>query len=366
MTTIIVGAGASGLACAVRLKQNNRSMQVIVLERLERIGKKLLATGNGRCNLSNSNAHHSDEVLQFFLSIGLLTKEEDDGRIYPYSNQASTVLELLEKSCRDLGVEIITDCTVNSIDSDLTVSTDCGIFMADALVIAAGGQAQKNLGSNASGYKLLKSVGHKITPLYPSLVQLTSSSKYPSIMKGQRAKCNMTILLDGKDVKSEYGEVLFTDYGLSGIVSMNLSYIVSKNFADSSPKKCHAVLDLTPDISSEQLSEHIKKFGDLSGILGGRLARIIDKQAQGDIQKAVNFTKHWKLIITGTKGYDFAQITYGGASLDEFDCFESKKVKGLYACGEVLDRQFPCGGYNLNFAFYSGIKVADCIANSNG
>ncbi len=361
MTTIIAGAGASGLACAIRLKQNNPSNEVIVLERMSRAGKKLLATGNGRCNLSNINAPKSEKVIEFFSELGLVTKADDEGRIYPYSNQALTVLETLENECSRLGIEIITDCTVESIDKDLCVTTDRGIFTADNVVIACGGTAQKQLGSNASGYKLLSELGHTITPIYPALVQLTSSSKYPRILKGHRVKCNMSILLDGEIKKSEYGEVLFTDYGISGIVVMNLSHIASENFTRENPKKCHAVLDLIPDFSEDELCIYLKKHRNLNGILGSRLGGIIEKQSEGDIEKEAKYSKLWKLIITGTKGFDFAQITGGGARLDEFDNYKSKKVDGLYACGEILDRQFECGGFNLNYAFLSGIETADRI-----
>lgn len=363
MTTIIVGAGASGIACAIRIKQNNPNVNVIIIERLATIGKKLLATGNGRCNLSNEASPYKEEVVSFFNKIGLVERADDEGRIYPYSSQATTVLEILEDECKRLGVEIITDCTVTGIDEDLCVTTDCGMYMADSIVIATGGMAQKALGSNGSGYELLKGIGHSITPLYPALVQLTSSSKYPRLIKGHRTKCNMKILLDGEIQAEEYGEVLFTDYGLSGIVTMNLSSVVSKNFCEKNPKKCHAVLDLAPDLSLNDISAHLKSFGSLKGILGSKLANAIEKHADGDKEKMAKYVKSWRLIITGTKGYDFAQITGGGADTSEFDNFESKKVKGVYACGEVLDEQFECGGFNLSFAFYSGIKVADKITN---
>ncbi|MGN1421341.1 MAG: NAD(P)/FAD-dependent oxidoreductase [Eubacterium sp.] len=365
MTTIIIGGGASGLACAIRLKQNISDCDVIVLDRMNTVGKKILATGNGRCNFSNINAEHCDEVLDFFHGLGLIERADEEGRLYPYSNQASTVLDTLTEGCKRLGVEIITDCTVTGIDRDLCVTTDCGIYMADNIVIATGGKAQKNLGSDGSGFSLLQSIGHKITPLSPALVQLTSSSKYPRALKGQRAKCNMSILLDGEAVCSQFGEVLFTDYGLSGIVAMNLSETVSENFSSQSPKKCIASLDLIPDMTEQEISDYLNRFGNLSGILGRKTSDIIEKQSSGDLEKTAHISKNWQLIITGTKGYDFAQITKGGADLKEFDGFQSKKVSGVYACGEVLDRQFSCGGFNLNFAFYSGIKTADQIAEKN-
>lgn len=363
MTTIIIGAGASGLACAIRLKMNNPQNDVIILERLNQVGKKLLATGNGRCNLTNTASPYYDTVSDFFASIGLVMRSDEEGRVYPYSNQASTVVEILEEKCHELGVEIITECTVYDIDNQLTIESSNGIFMADRVVVASGGKAQKSLGSDGSGYSLLRKLGHTITPLSPALVQLVSSSKYPRALKGHRVKCNMTILLDNEAVCSDYGEVLFADYGLSGIVTMNLSEIAGRNFTSEQPKRCHAVLDLIPEMSREEIEAYLDKFRSLKGILGLKLADIIEKQADGSIDKMIACAKSWRLIITGTKGYDFAQITSGGATLDDFDEFESRLVKGLYACGEVLDKQFECGGFNLSFAWYSGISVADKICN---
>ena len=361
MNTIIIGAGASGLACAISLKKNMPGCEVTVLERLSQAGRKILATGNGRCNLSNTKAEHCDKVLEFFGEIGLVTRTDSEGRIYPYSNQAATVTELLLRECERLGVEIITDCTVTGIDSMLCVESECGIFSADCVVIAAGGRAQSALGSDGSGYELLKKLGHSITPLYPSLVQLTSPSKHPRALSGLRVKCNMKILLDGEAVKSEYGEVLFTDYGLSGIVTMNLSDAVSRNFLSDNPKKCIAELDLIPDMSEEEIEKYINRYKNLDGILGKRLADIISKQAEGNSARFAKYAKHWRLIINGTKGYAHAQITGGGADLSEFDGYASKLCDGVYACGEILDRQFECGGYNLNHAWYSGIKTAEEI-----
>lgn len=364
MTTIIVGAGASGLACAVRLKQNNPLNEVIILERMPRTGKKLLATGNGRCNLSNEKALYKDETVSFFESIGIVTRTDGEGRIYPYSNTAVTIVDALTEKCLETGVKIITDCKVTDIEKNLVVKTTKGNFNGDNVVIAAGGKAQSSLGSDGSGYDILKKLGHTITPLSPALVQLTSPSKYPRKLKGHRVKCKMTLLLDGEKVAEEYGEVLFTDYGLSGIVTMNLSGIAGKNFANENPQKCHAVLDLVPEMTENDLKNHIEKFGSLQGILGKPLAEIIAKQAQGDALIQAQYAKNWKLIINGTKGFDFAQITSGGADTNEFDNFQSRFVKNLYACGEILNCQYPCGGFNLDFAWHSGIAVADQISKS--
>lgn len=367
---IIIGAGASGLACAVRLKQNNSSTEVCILERLDTPGKKILATGNGRCNITNKNAEHCNEVKDFFGSIGLILKELDEGRIYPYSLKAETVLSVLLDECNKLSIKIITDCAVKTVlkkPNGFTVRTERGDFDCGFVVFAAGGKAQSALGSDGSCYSILKSLGHSVTPLFPSLVQLTSSSKYPRAIKGTRARCGIKILIDGKETAHEYGEVLFTDYGLSGIAVMNISAAVSEAFSSGRKPKCLAVLDLIPEFSENEVKRHIEEFGNLKGILGTKLCAIIEKQAgQGNAAAQAKTAKNWQLIITGTKGFDFAQITSGGIPMDETDSFQSKKSKGIYLCGELLDRQFPCGGYNLDFAWHSGITAADSITKECG
>ena len=238
MTTIIIGAGAAGLAAAISLKQNLPDEKVIVLEQLPVAGKKILATGNGRCNLTNKNAEGYKNVKDFFSKIGLVLCEEDQGRIYPYSLKAQTVLDILLEACGKLDVEIITDCTVTEIEKNLTVHSSKGIFKADSVIAATGGMAQKGLGSDGSGYSLLRPLGHSTTALTPALVQLTSSSKYPRAIKGTRTRCCLKIEINGVIKGSENGEILFTDYGLSGIAAMNLSYLVSENFAAKAPEKC--------------------------------------------------------------------------------------------------------------------------------
>lgn len=362
---IIIGAGASGLACALRLKQKNRNARVCIIERLQSPGKKILATGNGRCNITNTHAEHYTEIKDFFTSAGLLLKELDEGRVYPYSLKAETVLSVLLDNCEKLGVKIITDCTAQSVsksENGFLIKTSKGSLEADFVVAAAGGKAQSALGSDGSGYSLLKQLGHSITPLFPGLVQLTSSSKYPRTIRGTRTRCGITIWIDGTPAAREYGEVLFTDYGLSGIAVMDVSAAVSKAFAGGEKPKCLAVLDLIPELTEEEVFEHINRFGNLKGILGTKLAAIIEKQTGGEAGLQAHTAKNWRLIITGTKGYDFAQITCGGIPVSEIEDYGSKKMKGLYICGELLDRQFKCGGFNLDFAWHSGITAADNIA----
>ena len=361
MQVLVIGGGAAGLCCALRLRQLDPTVSVTVLERLEQPGKKLLATGNGRCNLTNAHAPHSRQVLQFFASLGLMTRQEEQGRVYPYSLRAATVLHLLLHACRKLGVHLVTGCRVERIIPGFTVQTDKGTFTGDRVVVACGGQAQPALGSDGSGYQLLRALGHTTTPLYPALVQLTSSSKYPRKLKGQRTRAAVTLTVNGKPAAESRGEVLFTDYGLSGIAIMDVSWAAGQNFARLEPQKCCVILDLIPEWDESRLLAYLRQFGSLRGILSAEVTEILERQAAGDPVRLVHIAKHWQLIVTGTKGYAFAQITGGGVPGGELEGFASRRVPGLYIVGEVLDVQQPCGGYNLNFAFYSGLAAAEQI-----
>lgn len=365
MKVVIIGGGASGITAAIKLKQNNPKIDVTVLEHLDEILKKIHATGNGRCNIANKNAEHYREVEELLTSLGLMLREDEDGRMYPYSLQAGTVVQVMRSACDRLGVKIITGCTVKKSehrDNAYYIHTDKGEFEADALVLATGGKAQGALGSDGSGYAYARAFGHTVTELSPALVQMTSSNKTCRILKGTRTKCNVKIETNGEIVGEEYGELLFTDYGLSGIVIMNLSHLISDRRLESGEDKSVAVIDFVPEVSEEALAEHYNRFGTFEGILGQKLCRVLEKQSGGDVEKAVKCIKHQRIIITGTKGYDFAQITNGGVPNSELtEGNESTINKNLYIIGELTDNQFECGGYNLTYALYSGINAANSI-----
>lgn len=369
MDVIIIGGGASGISCAIRLKQNNPSCNVTVLEHLDEICKKIYATGNGRCNITNINADNYELTKSFFSSIGLVMRQGGDGRMYPYSNQASTVVEILRNACDEYGVSIVTACDINRVEKigDIyNVYSNKGVFSSEVLILATGGKSQSALGSDGSGYGYAKEFGHCITELSPALVQLKSSSKHCRALKGLRTKCNVKLEINGEARCEEFGELLFAEYGISGIVVMDLSKHISDVKLKSGEEKCIAVLDLVPDMSEEELLEHYNRFNNYIGILPQRLCAILSKQANGNDELIAKYAKSWRIIITGTKGYDFAQITKGGVSLDELnDNNESKLCDNLYIIGELTDNQFNCGGFNLDYAFSSGVKAADDIASKN-
>ena len=365
MDVLIIGGGASGIVCAIRLKQNNPAIGVTVLEHLDEACKKIHATGNGRCNITNKNADGFETTASFFQSLGLLLRESGEGRMYPYSNQAASVVGVLLEACEKYGVTLVTDCHIKKaekLDGQFNVFTDKGVFTADNLVLATGGMAQSALGSDGSGYALAKAFGHSVTELSPALVQLKSSSKNCRVLKGVRAKCCVKIETNGDIVGEDYGELLFTEYGISGIVTMNLSEKISDRRLKSGEDRCHAIIDFVPEISEEALVSHFETFGNFDGILPHKLCAVLQRQTDGDGVKTAQYIKHWKLIITGTKGYDYAQITKGGVPLGELkEGGESALCDGLYIIGELTDRQFHCGGFNLDAAFNSGIAAADKI-----
>ena len=365
MNAVIVGGGASGIACALELKLNNPDMSVTVLEHLSEPCKKLHATGNGRCNITNTAAQGYPVTSAFFKKLGLVLKESNEGRIYPYSNQAASVVNVMLGACKRLDINIVTECNVYKCEKfgdTFNSFSSKGIFQSEVLVIATGGMAQPSLGSDGSGYALAKGFGHTVQPLSPALVMLTSSSKRCRALKGVRTKCTLKIEIDGEIRGEEFGELLFADYGISGIVTMNLSSLVSDKRLKERKEKCVAIIDFVPDMNEEELSAHIEKFGSLEGILPAKLCSVLLRQADDRLALTAKYAKNWRLIITGTKGYDFAQITKGGVSKNELDeSNQSKLCDGLYIIGEITDNQFSCGGFNLDYAVSSGVRAADSI-----
>lgn len=365
MKTTIIGGGASGIACAIKIKQNNPSVDVTVLEHLDEACKKIHATGNGRCNLTNAYSNGHKITKEFFESIGLVIRKSNEGRMYPYSNQASGVVDVLMLACDKLGIDIVYQCEVKAVsknDNGFEVQTNKGCFSSDSLVLATGGMSQKPLGSDGSGYKLAKMLGHSVTDLSPALVQLKSSSKNCRALKGVRAKCSVKIEINGEVAGSDFGELLFTDYGLSGIVIMNLSSLVNDEALKANKEKCIAIIDLVPDMSEQDLIDHYNRYNNYIGILPKKLCSILNRQANDDGELFAKYAKNWRLIVTGTKGFDFAQITKGGVPNDELtENNESKIVEKLYIIGELTDNQFKCGGFNLDYAFSSGVKAANSI-----
>ena len=391
MNVCVIGGGAAGMLAALTAAENGH--RVLLLERQSRVGRKLLATGNGRCNLSNyhvSPAHYHGgagfcdfalsqfdvgETLQYFASLGLLTVSEDSGRVYPMSNMAGSVLDVLRYALERPGIEVVTGQAVSSVkktSAGFTVRTETDTFSAEKLILAAGGCAGSKVGGGMDGYRLAKSLGHHRTALYPSLVQLKTDPTYPRALKGVKAQCGISICRGSQVLARNSGEVLFTEYGVSGPAIFDLSRSVSAGGSDLT-----CLLNFFPDWEEAEVLHWLSQrqaamaAHEASTLLTGschtRLGQMICKSAGFTNQRAAGLTRddlrriarqatHFALPITGTCGFDQAQVTAGGLDTSEFDprTLQSRLVPGLYACGELLDIDGDCGGYNLQWAWSSG------------
>ena len=391
MNVCVIGGGAAGMLAALTAAENGH--RVLLLERQSRVGRKLLATGNGRCNLSNyhvSPAHYHGgagfcdfalsqfgvgETLQYFASLGLLTVSEASGRIYPMSNMAGSVLDVLRYALERPEIDLQTGQTVTAVrkmPEGFSVKTETDTFSARCLILAAGGAAGSKVGGGMDGYRLAKSLGHHRTALYPSLVQLKTDPTYPRALKGVKAQCGISICRGSQVLARNSGEVLFTEYGVSGPAIFDLSRSVSAGGSDLT-----CLLNFVPDWEEAEVLHWLSQrqaamaAHEASTLLTGschtRLGQMICKSAgftnqrvarltRDDLRRIARQATHFALPITGTCGFDQAQVTAGGLDTSEFDprTLQSRLVPGLYACGELLDVDGDCGGYNLQWAWSSG------------
>jgi predicted Rossmann fold flavoprotein len=379
---LIVGAGASGLVSAIISAR--RGKRVLILEKNSKVGKKLLATGNGRCNITNQrptpNRFHSKnpkfinqvldgynyfKIKEFFKSIGLELIEAKEGRVYPMSLQALSVVELLEYECRELGVEILCNIDVTKIIKRGRFYRVNSSIDAKKVVIATGNISAPQLGGVDDGLNFAKRFGHNIIKPYPSLVQLTSSM--PNLKKIAGVKVESRVSLKSKKrVIEKKGDVLFTNYGISGLAILDISYIVVEELKYN--RSVTLTIDLMPKLSTSQLTSLIKKSNRkkpiniwLQGFLNKKLISYIFNNNINSIENIVKSIKSFKFIIDGTRGYRGAEVASGGVDTREINpkTMESKIEKGLYFTGEVLDVDGDRGGFNLHFAWVCGMRVGD-------
>ncbi len=390
MKIAIIGGGASGMMAALTASEKTEN-HVTLFERQARMGKKLLATGNGRCNLSNrdlSLEHYhgnqpefcayaleqfgTQETLDFFRALGLLTVTEESGRVYPYSDSANSVADVLRLHLEQRkNVELVTACEITSLrrkNKRFTLEGEDECYIFDCVILCAGGVAGGKLGGTDLGYKLLSSFGHKRTKLYPALVQLRTDTAFVRSLKGVR--CEALVEFRGKKRR---GELQFTDYGVSGPVIFELSREISTQGGQG-----ELCIDLLPHMSKEELllllkdrraaMPQLRGEDFLTGILHNRLGRTLLRACGcslerlcGDysgeeLEQIAKKIKHFCLTLTGVMGMDQAQVTAGGIDTAEFcdKTMESRLCPGLYAAGEVLDIDGDCGGYNLQWAWASG------------
>lgn len=387
----IIGAGASGMAAALAAAENPE-VEVLVLERQSRVGRKLLATGNGRCNLTNLHAleggYHGEspdfskealtrfspeETLAWFRSLGLYTVAEPSGRVYPYSDQANSVVDVLRLAMDKPNITLVTGFTVEKIRREpegFTLSSREDSYFCHKVIVACGGLAGSKLGGTMSGYQLLGKLGHRSTRLRPALVQIKCGWAGVVGLKGVRANCHVKIFRDEALFAQSTGELQFTEMGLSGPVIFEISRDVCFGKGD-----WEARLDFLPEMSPAELEAMLLERQQrnfpmeelLTGILHNRLGRVLTKAAgiggrqagdltREEIGQVCRTVKAFAIPLTEPLGMDSAQVTAGGVLTENFDpkTLESRLVPGLYACGEVLDVDGDCGGYNLQWAWSSG------------
>lgn len=404
---LVLGGGASGILAAIAAAEESRGQaNILLLERNPRIGKKLLATGNGRCNLDNARIRIEDYftsdretlaqmldaigetgVSDWFAAHGLLMQPDEVGRIYPYSNQAADVLNLLLYWLDRLGVQVRTDCTAAAIEPG-KITLDAGeMLCADAIICAMGGSAGPQFGTDGAGILLMRQLGCKATALYPCLVPLKCKKTQISGLSGIRVKCDAALYDGDKLIQRESGEVQFTDYGLSGIAVMQLSGHLGQQ---RKLRKGHIRLDLFPRFESEaSLADYLKKRAAflpgasveeyMTGLLNKRVAlavwrtlelgemnRKADSLSSREWEELARGLKHWCFTDLEDTGWKNAQTTGGGIRLSylEPDSFCLKNIPSVYAVGECVDCAGACGGFNLHFAFGSGILAGRHAAKS--
>ncbi len=376
---IIVGGGAAGLACAVSLLKGGKNLKICLVDAGERFGKKLAATGNGQGNISNTDmtaAHFHGGNISVAEKIacvdaydgaklfGCIFGADDRGRIYPAGRQASALVDSLLHSLR--GAECVTGVKISKIikeNGGFAVYEDKRLVgKAKFVALCTGGKAQKQFKTDGSAYALATSFGHTLTPLYPSLVQLKTDTKHIKTLKGIRADCIVTASRNAKTLATARGDVIFTDYGVSGNAVFSVSsYITDKQNVTLS-------LEFLPDFSAAQIEQSIaaqKAAGRedselLSGTLHNQIGRAVIKRAgTADPREIVKALKNFTLEVCGNLGFDYAQVTKGGINMCEVtDVLESRLARNLFFAGEILDIDGDCGGYNLQWAFTSGMTVA--------
>lgn len=395
---VIIGAGASGMTAAIFAARQGAG--VTLLEHMDRVGKKILSTGNGRCNLSNRKMEEAcyrcnnpdfpmrvisrfpvEMTLEFFEDLGIVIKDRN-GYLYPYSGQASAVLDVLRTELAVQGVRVVTGCAVEEIrelkkaSGGFQVKTDQGEFSADALILATGSKAAPATGSDGSGYKLAKKLGCRVIKPLPALVQLCCREKFYRQISGVRTEARVSVWSGGRELASDQGELQLTDYGISGIPVFQVSRFAARRL--DAGEAVAAFIDFFPEASrsgtkellserrlscaSRQMEEFFtgwfhKKLAALFLKLAAiRPERPVKSLTEEEIERLLLLIKDFETEITEVNPFENAQTCCGGVDVEEIhpETMESKRKKGLYLIGELLDVDGICGGYNLQWAWSTG------------
>lgn len=396
-TIAIIGGGAAGLMAA--LSAARAGADVTIYEHNASVGKKILASGNGRCNIINTTAHVDDyagthpQFAQYALeelpyaafetfchSIGLLLDSKEDGRCYPLSNEAKSVLIAFKSAVADAGVKILTEKKVTALFKEkgrFVVQSDQEKKSYDKVLIATGSEAAPQLGATDDGYRFAHFFGHKIIPQYPSLVQLHLNSKIHHKMAGVKTFAEVTLTIDNKSLTKVQGDILFASYGISGLAILDISQKAS--YALMKKQRVEIGINLLPRFDVQTLTGTLKKlFADvpnrpletvLSTLLPGKTivylceeaavnpSKTVSSLLEKETQKLIHLIQNWKFEVTDTHGFKHAEVSGGGVATADINSktLESKLVNGLYFAGEVLDIVGRRGGYNFNFAWASGM-----------
>lgn len=398
----VIGGGASGLVAAITAKRHSPEKEVYIFEALDRVGKKLIVTGNGRCNITNKNllrgnfhgenpdfalkvmGKAADKKLEeFFISVGIpFIFEENKG--FPASLQASSVVDCLRFECERLGVKTVCGVKINDIKfgKEFKLTFADGTVTAKSVIAATGlYSGGEKLGSDGSFYRILKSNGFKTVKVTPSIVQIKTETEFVRQLKGIKVDANATLYRNNKKIRTEFGEVLFCDYGLSGPAIMNIS---REAYRVESEHKIS--LDLFPNTEKEKLSKAILDRANIlknrnleeffTGMLNKRLGQVVLKYVglkladsvavidNATSEKIAASLKDFRFKVTGNTGFINSQVSAGGISTDEFSDknLMSKRHPNFFACGELLDIDGDCGGFNLTFAFLCGLVAGKAAA----
>ncbi|WP_292659084.1 NAD(P)/FAD-dependent oxidoreductase [Nitratifractor sp.] len=395
---IVVGAGAAGLAAAITAAR--RGIEVLLLEQNDRPGKKILVSGNGRCNIANRRpdparfhstrpelvkktlqSYDAKRILDFLRSVGIETEEEEEEKLFPMGRQAASVVKLLTRECQRLGVRIVTECQVTGIRQDqkeFVLESSKGSHRCRQLLLTTGSPAAPQLGGSNAGMFFAQSLGHRLIPPRPALVALESGASWTKQAAGVKLPARVGLLASGSLVTEREGDLLFTDYGVSGLAVLDLSREASLRLAEWEP--CELSIDLMPNWSKERLNKLLTARIDpernlplelwLEGVLHRKLVPIILKIAgiktaserdlnRKMIGRLVYTIKHLKLPIQQTRDFRYAEVAAGGIDLAEIDPerMESRKVPGLYFAGEILDVDGDRGGFNFHWAWTTGMRA---------
>lgn len=409
---IVVGGGAAGMFAAIAAAKNGH--QVTLYEKNEKLGKKIFITGKGRCNITNAAdmeelfdavvtnskflyssfyGYTNQNVIDFFEDSGVPVKIERGNRVFPISDHSSDVIRALEREMKKVGVKVCLNTEVKSVEAEKgkfnkVVLKDTTTQTADACIVATGGLSYRSTGSTGDGFRFAENVGHKVTQCFPSLVPMETKEPWICELQGLSLRNVEAKILDGKkELYKDFGEMLFTHFGVSGPLIISASSYVGKKFMDKNGQKKELTLeiDLKPALTEEQLDQrvlrdfeenHNRQFKnaitklfptklipvmlELGGIDPEKKVNSIEKEER---KQFVHLIKHFRMTLTGLRDYPEAIITKGGVNVKEIDpgTMESKLVKGLYFAGEVLDLDALTGGFNLQIAWSTGYAAGNAI-----